>query len=332
MTRTSKMRLCRWGLLIMLMFAAASHGAHGAFCDVPHGTDNIEWPRTDFAKCVIDPEEFLSGGPRRDDIAAIDEPLFAALAETNLAPQAPLIALSVNGQTRGYPLAILMWHEIVNDVIGGVPVAVTYCPLCNAAIVFDRRHQGEILDFGTTGYLRHSDLVMYDRQSESWWQQYDGRGLIGRFAGAVLKTLPSRLIGFGDFQAAYENGTILQPPQPPRRAYGANPYIGYDSGFPVFFRGTVPDHIAPMARVVVVADRAWSFEYLAQHAPVHYQGLELTWSAGQASALDRRQVNDGRDVGSVRVTRQGQDVAHKVTFAFVVHAFEPQREIIHMRP
>ncbi len=85
-----------------------------------------------------------------------------------------MIELTVGGETRAYPLQILIWHEIVNDELGGLPVAVTFCPLCNTAIAFDRRVEGRTLDFGTTGKLRHSDLVMYDRQTESWWQQFGG--------------------------------------------------------------------------------------------------------------------------------------------------------------
>lgn len=301
---------------------------------MPAGTDMAEWPKTDFTACAFHIAEILPGGPRRDVIRAIDAPHFVALAQMRMTPKAPLVVVSVNGDTHAYPLGVLIWHEIVNDVVGGMPVAVTYCPSCNAAIVFDRRHDGHVLDFGTTGYLRHADLVMYDRRTESWWQQYDGRGLIGRYSGAQLKTLPSRLMGYGALVTGRPNALIMPPPEAApgeaRKPYGANPYIGYDSGFPMLFRGQVPRTIAPMARVVVAADKAWSFDYLAENGPVRYQGLTLSWQPGQASALDHQMVDAGRDVGSVSVTRNGAPVVHKVTFAFVVHAFEPQREIIHM--
>lgn len=299
-------------------------------CRAPLGVSRAEWPKTDFSRCALDIYELLPGGPRRDAIAAIDKPRFIAADKAGLAATTLLIALNLNGETRGYPLAVLIWHEIVNDVVGGIPVAVTYCPLCNAAIVFDRRHDGKILDFGTTGFLRHSDMVMYDRQSESWWQQYDGLGLIGQYSGQHLRSITSQLVGFADFTAAHGEAQVLRPPSPSQRVYGANPYIGYDSGFPMLFRGQVPAHIAPLARVVVAADKAWSFAYLAANTPLQYQGLTLQWQAGQASALDHKRVDAGRDVGSVSVTKNGQPIAHKVTFAFVVHAFEPERPIVHL--
>ena len=98
----------------------------------------------------------------------------------------PVIGLVVNGDARAYPLKILIWHEIVNDTVGGVPVTVTYCPLCNSAIVFERTVDGRVLDFGTTGKLRNSDLVMYDRQTESWWQQFSGTAIVGAMTGTKL--------------------------------------------------------------------------------------------------------------------------------------------------
>jgi len=147
-----------------------------------------EWPRTDFSKRTVALDEIDSGGPPKDGIPAIDRPRFVTPAEARgwLDPREPVIVLELNGETRAYPLQILMFHEIVNDTVGGQPVTVTFCPLCNASIVFDRRVGGAVLDFGTTGKLRKSDLVMYDRQSESWWQQFTGKGIVGRHAGATL--------------------------------------------------------------------------------------------------------------------------------------------------
>lgn len=148
-----------------------------------------EWPKTDFSKHSVDYQEIIGGGPPRDGIPSIDMPSFEPLADVSgYRGSEPVIGLEINGDRRAYPLGILTWHEIVNDVVGGVPVAVTYCPLCNAAIVFDRRLAGAVLDFGTTGKLRHSDLIMYDRQSESWWQQFSGEAIVGARLGSVLET------------------------------------------------------------------------------------------------------------------------------------------------
>jgi hypothetical protein len=289
-----------------------------------------EWPATDFERTLIDLAEIREGGPPKDGIPAIDHPTFRPVAEVHdLADAEPVIGLTVAGETRAYPLRILTWHEIANDVVGGVPVAVTYCPLCNAAIVFERRLDGTVLDFGTTGKLRHSDLVMYDRQSESWWQQYTGQAIVGRYAGRMLKMLPARLESWADFRARAPDGLVLQPPDPSARPYGANPYVGYDGApMPFLYDGEVPEGIAPLARVVVVGDQAWSLDLLRRLGRVEAGDLVLSWHPGQVSALDRRRIAESREVGNVIVQRRRdgrlEDVVYHVTFAFVFHAFQPE--------
>ena len=293
-----------------------------------------EWPNTDFSKHSVDYQEIIGGGPPRDGIPSIDMPSFVPVADVSgYRGSEPVIGLEINGDRRAYPLGILTWHEIVNDVVGGVPVAVTYCPLCNAAIVFDRRLAGAVLDFGTTGKLRHSDLIMYDRQSESWWKQFSGEAIVGARLGSVLKTLPARLESMADFMARFPDGQVLVPNNPEFRAYGMNPYVGYDSaGFPFLFKGEVPEGVFPMARVVIVDGRAWKLDYLRAHGQVDHEDLVLTWTAGQNSALDTREISAGRDVGNVVVQRRLngvlEDVRYDVSFAFVFFAFHPKGDYI----
>lgn len=293
-----------------------------------------EWPNTDFSKKSIDYGEILSGGPPKDGIPSIDEPAFVPLAEVDdIAPTEPVVGLEVNGVARAYPLRVLTWHEIANDVIGGVPVAVTYCPLCNAAIVFDRRLEGRVLEFGTTGKLRHSDMVMYDRQTESWWQQFLGEGIVGELTGARLKTLPARLESFEKFAARHPNAEVLVPNNSLMRPYGANPYVGYDnSGFPFLYRGEVPEGIMPLGRVVVVGETAWGLDLLRKRKRIEDGDVVLTWAPGQNSALDTRKISEGRDVGNVVVQRREGDklvdIIYDVTFAFVFHAFKPGGKMI----
>jgi hypothetical protein len=297
---------------------------------IPNGWQS-DWPKTDFSKTSVDLSEIFSGGPSKDGIPAIDNPAFLPASQiTDLGPLEPVIALHVNGEFRAYPLRILMWHEIVNDRIGGVPVTVTYCPLCNSSIVFDRRLDGMVLDFGTTGNLRNSDLVMYDRQTESWWQQFLGQGIVGSMTGKILKILPSRLESFERFKKRAPDGKVLVPSSPNMRNYGANPYVGYDSrDTPYgFFRGEMPAGIDAMVRVVVVDGEAWSLPLLKSSGVLSAgDGLQISWQAGQNSALDSRQISRGRDVGNIVVRqRQGDgwlDVAHDITFAFVFNAFHP---------
>jgi len=225
-----------------------------------------------------------------------------------------------------------MWHEIANDEIGGVPVSVTFCPLCNAVVVFDRRVGDRVLDFGTTGRLRNSDLIMYDRQTETWWQQFLGEGIVGELTGIRLDILPARLESFAQFRArAPDDAGVLVPTRERMRSYGVNPYEYYDTmPRPFLYRGEVPDGIAPLARVVSLLDKdqAWSMDLLRQEGAITTpDGTELAWQPGQASALDAPQIARGRDVGTVTAIRDGEDVPYFVDFAFAFHAFYPEAPI-----
>ena len=293
-----------------------------------------EWSRTDFSKHSIDYAEILSGGPPKDGIPAIDNPKFVALSDVSgLSETEPVVGVTVNGASRAYPLRILMYHEIVNDTLGGVPVTVTYCPLCNSSIVFDRRLDGRVLDFGTTGKLRNSDLVMYDRQTESWWQQFLGEAIAGEMTGKILTMLPSRLESLARFRARAPKGTVQVPTNPSMRPYGRNLYARYDSAArPFLFRGDLPDGIEPMVRVVAVQGEAWSLPLLRAKGTITQGDIVIRWAAGQNSALDSSVIAEGRDVGNIVVQRRTgdtlEDVIHDVTFAFVFHAFRPEG-IIH---
>ena len=184
-----------------------------------------EWPQTDFARTTVpDWSEIRSGGPPRDGIPAIDAPEFLpAAAETRIDGAEPVMVLEIEGEIpRAYPIRYLMWHEIVNDVVGGLPVAVTYCPLCNSALSFDRRVQGRVLSFGVSGKLRHSDMVMYDRQTESWWQQALGEGIVGQMTGVRLAMLPGWMESWDQFRARNPEGLVMAEPAF-NRYYGHNP-------------------------------------------------------------------------------------------------------------
>jgi len=297
------------------------------------------WPATDFDRHAVPLSEIRSGGPPRDGIPPIEDPRFEAVeaAQDRLAGREPVIALEIDGDARAYPLSILIWHEIVNDTVGGMPVAVTYCPLCNTAIVFERRVDGTVTTFGTTGKLRHSDLVMYDRATESWWQQYGGRAIVGEMTGAELDAVPSRLESVADFAARHPEGRVLRPPDGSRGAYGRNPYEGYDrSSRPFLYDGRYDGPGSPLMRVVTVPGRAeaWSLALLRERGTLRAGDLVLRWRPGQASALDTASIARGRDVGSVTVTRVDsdgtrRDVVHMVPFAFAFRAFNPGAPIHH---
>ena len=210
-----------------------------------------EFPKTDFEKRIVDLSEIMSGGPPRDGIPAVDEPRYTSTEDAGewLDPDEPVIAVVIGGEARAYPLQILIWHEIANDSLGGTPIAVTFCPLCNSAIVFDRRLDGEVLDFGTTGRLRLSDLVMYDRQTETWWQQLTGTGLIGEHAGRELVRLPAAIVSWHDFRTAFPDATVLSRATGHSRPYGSNPYAGYDSSTQPFLLRSASRRAAGSPRV-----------------------------------------------------------------------------------
>jgi len=299
-----------------------------------------EWPRTDFDNTLVDFGEILSGGPPKDGIPAIDEPRFAPVAEAaaSLAPTEPVMSLAIAGDARAYPLRVLMWHEIVNDTVGGVPLAVTFCPLCNSAMVFEREVAGEVTTFGTTGKLRHSDLVMYDRATESWWQQFEGRAIIGERAGEELERVAVRLESVAAFQARHPDGRVLVPTDERLRDYGRNPYVGYDSApRPFLYDGTYDGPGSPLMRVVAIegADRAWSLEHVRRAGEIVHDEWIIRWRPGRSSALDTARIAEGRDIGTVTVEPRSaggdaEEPAYDLPFAFAFRAFHPDTPIVHI--
>jgi hypothetical protein len=266
---------------------------------------------TDFSKHSVPYDEILSGGPPKDGIPAIDSPKFVNVEEADqwLESQEPVILFEVNDDARAYPLQILTWHEITNDVVGGEPVVVTFCPLCNTAIAFKRTVNGQVLDFGTTGRLRFSNLIMYDRQTETWWQQASGEAIAGEMTGEQLDFLPATIIGWDQFKNEYPKGRVLSRETGFSRSYGRNPYTGYDNinRSPFLYRGPqTPGTLPPMARVLTVdtGQQAVAYPYTVLQE-VHVvndtvadQEVVVIWEPGTASALDAGTVAGGQDVGT----------------------------------
>ena len=306
--------------LVLVVLAACAHASPDAW--------RAEWPDTDFTRTSLPTwAEVISGGPPKDGIPAIAAPQFApAGAGAALDPREPVIAVEIDGAApRAYPLRYLTWHEIVNDTVGGVPVAVTFCPLCNSALTFDRRIGGRVLTFGVSGKLRNSDMIMYDRETQSWWQQALGEGIVGEMTGEQLTPVPSWMESWQAFRDRNPDGIVMAEPDWPRD-YGRNPYRGYDSSAtPFLYSGEPPPHGIPaLSRVVRVGGRAWPMERLAKAGRIEEGGVTLVWAGGQASALDAGRIGEGREVGAIRVRDgAGRDVPHDVMFAFAFHAFWP---------
>jgi len=276
--------------------------------------------KTDFSRHSVPYADIRSGGPPKDGIPAIDAPQYVSVsaADAWLRPAEPVILVQVGDDVRAFPIQILIWHEIANAEVGGLPLVVTFCPLCNTAIAFERRVDGQTLDFGTTGRLRFSNLIMYDRQTETWWQQATGEAVAGQFTGEQLTYYPASLISWATFKTAYPNGLVLSRETGILRDYGRNPYVGYDdiNRPPFLYDGPVsPDTLPAVARVITV-DRpgdavAYPYDTLQQVGVVNdaVGGLELAvfWAPGTASALDAVSVAGGREVGSVGVFERELD-------------------------
>lgn len=266
---------------------------------------------------LVPPEDIIFGGPPPDGIPAIDNPKFVSVEEADewLDDREPVVVVDEFGEPRAYPIQILIWHEIVNDTVGGVPLAVTYCPLCNSAITFRRVVRGVEVTFGTSGKLYASNLVMYDRATESLWTQLDGRAVAGVLTGERLTMVSSPLLAWSDFKATYPEGKVLSRETGYVRRYGTNPYYGYDDQGtrPFLFRGDFDPRAVPKQRVVAIAlegeAAAWTLQAVtddqagAAVTPGMVGGRQVVifWKAGQSSALEGNSTSGGRDVGSVGV-------------------------------
>jgi hypothetical protein len=311
--------------------AVAVAGGHEATCDDPFaGVESMRFnPRvwtaeqiarfvgptlvdpasgleTNFCLHSVDYSEILSGGPPPDGIPPIDDPSFDSIETGDgwLADQQPVIALAVGDEAKAYPLAILTRHEIANDEIAGVPVTVTFCPLCNAAVVFKREINGEIFRFGVSGNLRNSDLIMWDNNTLSWWQQFTGQAIVGDMTGTQLEIVPAQLVAWKDFKAAFPNGQVLSNNG---RNYGSNPYVGYDSSpRPFLFLGTPDERLPATERVLGYhqGDTAVAYplpviteeKIIADN--IDGQDVVIFFEPGQVSALDQSSIEDSKEVGS----------------------------------
>ena len=185
---------------------------------------------TDFSKHTVPYDEIKPGGPVRDGIPPLDATVFvsASKAPDYMSDDEPVISLDINGDRRAYLLAVMMKHEIVNDEVGGRPVTVTYCPLCNTGIAFDRTVGGRVFDFGTTGNLRNSNLIMWDRQTQSWWQQTTGDAIVGELTGTMLSLIPVQILPWAAFRDAFPEGLLLTRDTGFDFVYDSPPYGGYD--------------------------------------------------------------------------------------------------------
>jgi hypothetical protein len=233
--------------------------------------------------------------------------------------------LQLNGDVRFFPLSILMRHEIVNDEIGGVALSVTFCPLCNSAVTFEREVDGDHLRFGVSGLLRNNDLVMWDGKTVSLWQQATGEAIVGDFAGTRLEMVPTSIVSFGDFRTGFADGLSLSQDTGFDLTYGRNPYEGLSGRFaPLLpFERNIDGRYFAMERVVGVTvgdvHKAYPFDVLVDTPVVNDRigdlDIVVLWgSPDTADPLNRAQVAEGRAIGSALVLDPVVD-GQKLTFA-----------------
>jgi hypothetical protein len=304
--------------------------------DVPSALQDMH--HEDFPEPLVDPSEIISGGPPPDGIPPIDEPTFLKAGDVDFLDDAEaVLAFTIGGETRGYPVQIMTWHEIVNDTVGGVPVAVTYCPLCNSGLAFEREVDGRVLSFGTSGRLWANNLVMYDRQTESLWPQMSFTASVGVLTGTELTPHLATLLSWGDFRQAHPDAWVLSRDTGHDRDYGRNPYVAYDQPDrqPLFPQATDDARLPAQTRVIGIEDDdgdgtpvAVVRDQLAAAAVMELAigGTDLiAWHRpGQASALDDARVSGGRDIGTVGVFLPEVDGQH-LTFTPTDDGFRDQQ-------
>ena len=283
------------------------------------------WP-TDWSRTTIDLTELglgIHATDPRDLIAPLDRPVMVDVEAAGLwlSDQDPGMLVRIEDDARFYPLRVLTRHEIVNDRFGDRPVLVTYCPLCNTAVAFDPvLWDGTYLRFGVSGLLRNSDLVMWDLETTSLWQQVTGDAIVGSYVGeSGLAYLPSAIVAFSEFADAHPAGCVLGPQQEFGITYGVNPYSGYSSSSrPFLFNGELDDRLPALSRVVGVTInneyKAYSFDDLATlrviNDKVDEVPIAVMWGAAHtADALDDPIIPNGRPIGTgvalVAVSSQG---------------------------
>lgn len=203
----------------------------------------------DVGNSLVPVEQILKGGPSRDGIPAIDEPVFHIASRTeNIRPDSRVLGIHLNGKAKAYPIDILNWHEIVNDKFNGQPVTISYCPLCGTGMAFKTSEEE---GFGVSGLLYNSDMLLYDRKSESLWSQIKKTAISGLRQGEKLTSIPLMHTDWQSWQAQYPESLLLSRETAYRRNYDESPYLGYDTSENLFFPITHEDKRYPKKASII---------------------------------------------------------------------------------
>jgi hypothetical protein len=268
-------------------------------------------------------DEIVRGGPPRDGIPAIDQPRFVAARRARLAPSDRVLGVSHRGIARAYPVRILNWHEVVNDRFGDEPVAVTYCPLCGSGVVFSGRAGERALTFGVSGLLYNSDMLLYDRQTESLWSQLKFQSVTGPLIGSRLARLPVEHTSWQDWQRRYPHTEVLSFETGYPRDYGRDPYAGYERDPATFFPVSRSDsRLDPKAWVLGV-------EVNGRHKAYPFSELEKAGTVVRDSVAGTRITVhfDAKHRSARAVDDAGRDLAAVTAFWFAWAAFNPATDV-----
>lgn len=282
--------------------------------------------QTDDTKHSIPLSEILSGGPGKDGIPSIDEPEFITTDEADefLRDDSAGLGLTIDGESRFYPYLILVWHEIVNDWFGENPVLVTYCPLCATGVVFDRHVDGEVREFGVSGLLWQSNLLMYDRtgneDTESLWSQVLGEAVVGPQTGERLGIISSDTVQYGAWKKAHPDTRVLSRDTGAVRRYGTDPYGDYYiDNSAVSFGATFTDNRLPAKAFVLGVERNGQFKaYEARTLP---EGVTKDLFAGEELTITKDST------GTVRIMAGDDEVSYIGGFWFSWVAVHPETEV-----
>ena len=275
-------------------------------------------------KYIVDPEKIQSGGPPMDGIPSIDKPKFVTVPEADKWIQDHELVLGIiyKNVTRVYPLQILVWHEIVNDVIADDPILITYCPLCGSGIAFESKIDGEEVEFGTSGKLYNSNLVMYDRKTNSYWTQIDGLAIVGELTGTRLKAVSIDTVVWRDWKKAHPESEVLSQNTGYTRAYGKDPYGNYyENTFVLFPVENEDDRIHPKTVIFGIEVKG---EYKA------YQEDDLKEVKTIEDIVNGVNIKVERDdAGIVKITDldTGNEIVKERDFWFAWYAFHPDTEL-----
>jgi hypothetical protein len=278
--------------------------------------------KTDTTKTNIDLSELIVVLPR-GSFQVLNYPKFMGKMEglKSYFEREPVMAVEIDGFAKAYPLNVLSIHEIANDSLADEPILATFCPLCNAGIVFDRRlkHKGQdyLLDFEVSGMLRKSDMVMADKETETWWQQLMGKAIVGELAGAELEIIPSLVISVEEFFDRYPDGKILSKESgslQAQQAYGKNYYENYDNEdakpYGRFFEeNNLDNRLPPMERIVEIRSlgefKVYPFSIVSEKGVINDEfngkNVVLFYQPGVVSVLDKKEISESKDVGTVTV-------------------------------